>query len=103
MPKNNTQNELPEGDPRPDRLLTTLTQADFSRASHSRASLRARLLLKAAPTKSRPNRPLRLALEVAGLGILALVFLFAVSRLGNTGPAAVGAVTQPPVIPSPTI
>ena len=103
MPKNNPQNELPEGDPRPDRLLTTLTQADFSRASHSRASLRARLLLKAAPTKSRPNRPLRLALEVAGLGILALVFLFAVSRLGTTGPAAVGAVTQPPVIPSPTI
>ena len=102
MSKNNPQNELPEGDPRQDRLMTTLTQADFSRASRSRASLRARLLMKAAPPKSRPNRPLRLAMEVAGLGILVLFFLFAVSSLVNVRPTAVGAATQPTPVPSPT-
>jgi hypothetical protein len=102
MPKNNPQNELPAGDPRQDRLMTTLTQADFSRASRSRASLRARLLMKAAPPKSRPNRPLRLAIEVAGLGFLVLFFLIAVSSLVNVRPTAVGAATQPTPVPSPT-
>ncbi|HEX7434450.1 MAG TPA: hypothetical protein VF326_12420, partial [Anaerolineaceae bacterium] len=50
----------------------------------------------------RPNRPLRLAIEVAGLGFLVLFFLFAVSSLVNVRPTAVGAAPQLPPLPSPT-
>ena len=101
MQKNDRPNQPAQDDPHQDRLLATLTQADFSRAAGGRAALRARLLQQAGRHPAQRGRPLRLAVEIAGLATLALVFLFAVSRLVGSRPP-VPAATLPAPIASPT-
>jgi hypothetical protein len=84
-----------------DPFLAALAQADFSKASQGRSALRARLL-QAAGQPQRRGHSLRLALEVSGLALLALFFLFAVTRLMNNQPP-VPAATLPAPQPTPTL
>ncbi len=91
-----SQNENSSQDPLEDRL----SRADFSRANPpARSRLRGRLLAEAAQDgkRRRAGRTLRLAGEIAGLGLLAVFFLFAVTRLLDHQSIIPGA-----LMPSPT-
>ncbi len=85
-----------------DPVLRQLERTDFSRAAFkSRAQLRQRLVDQASQRKAGNPRRLVVAFEITGLAVLALAFLFAVSRLaGNRNP--IPAAPQPGTIPTAT-
>lgn len=89
MSKNNLQNEHLKDESRQDRLVSLLTQANFSRAARGRNATKAHFLEQAQPIGSRNSHPMRLTLEIVGLAFLVFGFLFTVSSLVNNRPSAV--------------